>query len=102
MHHHQRWWLLKPSENNLAVWALKRRARQAEATEDFDKLDVMFRELCYPLGFFINIGSDSHHLHCYAGEYPERLIAFTVRLGNGDIAIKQAWREQGEVVEIDL
>ena len=90
------------SENNLAVWALKRRASQAEAIQDFDKLDVMFSELCCPLGFFVNIDSNSHHLHCYAGDYPERLVAFAVRLGNGDIAVKQAWREEGEVVEIDL
>ena len=42
-------------ENNFAVWALKREATKKGAIEDFKKLDKMFRDLSYPVGFFINI-----------------------------------------------
>jgi hypothetical protein len=37
------------SENNLAVWALKRHATSGKARDDFTKLDEMFEMLCYPL-----------------------------------------------------
>lgn len=59
--------------NNYAVWALKLAAQPRHAREDFGKLDVMFLELNYPLGFFINIGASRHLLGEYGGGYPERI-----------------------------
>jgi hypothetical protein len=54
-------------ENNYAVWALKPAASVDVARTDFDKLDVMLQDLNYPLGIFINIRSEAHHLQSYRG-----------------------------------
>src|SRR5690349_20323821 len=42
-------------EGNFAVYALKRKASLNVARDDFEKLDTMFENLHYPLGFFLNI-----------------------------------------------
>ena len=88
-------------ENNYAVWALKLQGSPARAREDFDKLDEMFEHLGYPLGFFINIDSDAHHLRCYTGQYSNRLLAFAVRLNNGNVSIKQAQWIDNQVIEAE-
>jgi hypothetical protein len=77
-------------ENNYAVWALKPAASAAVARSDFDKLDEMFEILNYPLGIFINIRSNNHHLDSYNGPYGNRLVAFAVSLINGEVLIRQA------------
>lgn len=69
-----------PSENNFAVWALKRCADIDRARDDFDKLDQMFEVLRYPVGFFININSSEHHRSAYRGRFPTRLACFSVQL----------------------
>jgi len=87
-------------KNNLAVWALKRRANTSRARADFEKLDWMFAHLCYPLGFFVNIDSDSHHLDCYTGSFRDRLVAFAVRLDSGNVIITHAyWIDDQIVIE---
>jgi hypothetical protein len=65
-------------ENNFAVWALKRRASESKAREDFEKLDVMFGTLCYPLGIFVNIDTRHHRADCYVGRFPDRLRTVAV------------------------
>lgn len=67
-------------ENNYAVWALKRRATKSEANDDFEKLDIMFGTLCYPLGLFINIDAKRHLAASYRGRFPERLCTVAVWL----------------------
>jgi len=75
-------------ENNYAVWALKRHATKREAIDDFDKLDVMFAALCYPLGIFVNIDARDHRAACYSGRFPERLRTVAVRR---DDTVKTSW-----------
>jgi len=66
--------------NNVAVWALKRRASGATATEDFDKLDEMFAILNYAIGFFVNVDSTTDHRGLYRGRYSNRLLCISTRL----------------------
>ena len=86
-------------ENNFAVWALKRKCRCPKAKKDFTKLNEMFRNLNYPLGFFINIDNDSHHLEHYKGDYDKRIFGFSVRLRNGVLYIKQGAFMRGKLIE---
>ena len=67
-----------PTANNYAVWALKCRAGDEDAADDFWKLDQMFELLCYPLGFFINVNSQSDKLEVYNGPHADRLIGIAV------------------------
>ena len=87
------------TENNFAVWALKRGANAKRATEDFRKLDEMFRLLNYPLGFFVNIASMSHHIERYKCNFQERLVGMAVNLIEGVIVIKWAYWFDGEIRE---
>jgi hypothetical protein len=80
-------------ENNYAVWALKAKASSSSAGEDFDKLEEMFQHLKYPLGIFININSERHHLETYSGSFSDRLLAFSVCLQGDTIRLKQAYFE---------
>jgi hypothetical protein len=72
-------------EGNFAVYALKHQASANKAKEDFDKLDDLFENLRYPLGFFINIDSTQHRLNEYTGHYRDRLHAFAVTLVKGEV-----------------
>jgi len=66
------------TENNYAVWALKRRATQRAALDDFEKLDDMFERLRYPLGFFVNIDAKKDMAASYCGRFPERVRTVAV------------------------
>ena len=66
--------------NNLSVWALKRRGNRDDAEDDFRKLDMMFRELDYSIGFWINIDSRESWADRYSGPYRNRLTILTVEL----------------------
>ncbi len=70
----------KVSENNLAVWALKRHATPGQVRDDFTKLDKMFDMLCYPLGIFVNIDAMNHFAASYNGKFPDRLRTVAVWL----------------------
>lgn len=89
-------------KNNFAVWALKYNGKCNDAINDFKKLDLMFQELDYPLGFFINIGSDKHWLDNYRGQFPDRITAFAVRLTNGLVHITQANIDKGRIIETEI
>lgn len=90
-------WSVK--KGNFAVWALKKKASQAKAVEDFDKLDEMFKDLSYHLGFFINLNSEKHHLEIYTGDYKERIHSFAIRLINGEILMTHASWIKNEIHE---
>jgi hypothetical protein len=83
--------------DNFAVWALKRNASAAEARSDFKKLDQMFDELNYPLGFFVNIDSDTDRLENYEGQFANRLYGIWVRL-DAHGALQHGWRHCQDVV----
>ena len=87
------------NENNYAVWAFKPNADHDAAQEDFEKLDQMFEMINYPLGFFINIRTDQHHLNNYNGQFRDRLFGFSVWLQNGSPRFMKAWYERGELKE---
>jgi hypothetical protein len=74
-------------DNNFAVFALKWRASEASAEEDFNKLDEMCRRLNYPLAVFINVASPEHHRAIYGGPFANRLHAFGVILTDNGPAI---------------
>lgn len=74
--------------NNVAVWALKRRASASQAHDDFEKLDEMFFKLAYPFGFFVNIDDPRHHYGEYTGPYAERLIAIATWLEQGEVRVE--------------
>jgi hypothetical protein len=77
------------AENNYAVWALKRLATIAEAQDDFEKLDQIFRELQYPIGFFINVASADNMRSHYRGAYGNRLSAVATNLMESQV--NQKW-----------
>lgn len=89
-------------ENNFAVWALKHKSSTEDAIDDFRKLNDMFAVLEYPLGFFVNIDSATHHFGNYEGEFVDRLVTFAIRLDDGDVSIKMAYWNNNVIEEIDL
>lgn len=84
----------KVNENNVAVWALKRRATLGEACEDFDKLDQMFEMLNYPMGIFINVDAKQHFADFYNGRFPERVRTVAVWL---DSTVVTTWGRPEQV-----
>jgi hypothetical protein len=86
-------------ENNIAVWALKRRATSKDAVEDFRKLDEMFRGLNYPVGIFVNIDAQRHMAHLYQGQYGERIEAVAVWV---EEAVMTAWASRASAEATEL
>lgn len=80
-------------DNNFAVWALKFKANEKEAREDFRKLDEMFEYLHYPLGFFMNIASSDPLHRFYDGRYRDRLFAVAAR--REESGIVSNWQPAG-------
>src|SRR5262245_6727854 len=75
------------TEDNFAVFELKRRATKREAREDLANLISMMEVLCYPLGVFVNIdATETHHTQA-PRRAPGRLVAFAVSLDNGDVRL---------------
>jgi len=72
---------------NFVVIQIKRKASIDKAREDFNKLDLMFKNLDYPLGIFLNLNSAKTFFDYYTGNYPERLHCFAVRLLNHEVVI---------------
>jgi hypothetical protein len=88
--------------SNFAVWALKHHRNLREVTEDFIKLDLMFENLRYPMGFLIIIGSDQHMITSYRGKFKDKILSFAVRLENGVISIKQAYFQGNQITVSDI
>lgn len=89
-------------ENNFAVWALKRESSSNKAREDFSKLDIMFGELNYPIGIFINISAQETMLEEYKGNFKDRIYAFSIHRGDNGLLIKMANFEDGKVIEHEI
>ena len=82
-------------DNNLAVFALKRKASPGRETlADFAKMEEMCDRLRYPLAVFINVDASVHHLGLYSGRFRDRVHAFAVSLDeDGTPLITHAWLE---------
>jgi hypothetical protein len=74
--------------NNYAVWAFKRWGGYDEAMSDFGKLCQMFGEMNYPLGFFINVGSDDDWMDYFPPDYRNRMVGIAVWQEGNDIHIE--------------
>ncbi len=77
-------------EGNFIAIQIKRKASKKKAKEDFDKIDLMFRELDYPLGIFLNMNSDITFFDSYFGDYKDRLHCFAVRLVDNKVIIHES------------
>jgi hypothetical protein len=77
-------------ENNIAIWALKRRASTQDAVDDFGKVNTMFEALRYSLGFFINIDSQHTRMSAYTGSFPDRIYAIAVHLTEEGVQLRTA------------
>lgn len=62
---------------------LKLKATATQAAEDFKSLEAMIQVLRYPLGVFINIGSDVTHSALVPEGVRGRVVAFAVELRDG-------------------
>lgn len=89
------------TESNFAVWALKHHRNRNEAAEDFRKLNILFQNLHYPLGFFIVVDSDQPMLEAYSGDFQDRIMSFAVRLSREVILIRQAYFQNDRLVITD-
>lgn len=75
---------------NFVVIQLKRKASEHTAREDFDKLDLMFEKLDYPLGIFLNVDSNETFFDSYPGNYKDRLHCFAVQLSNNEVVLYES------------
>ncbi len=75
---------------NHVVIQLKLCASEKRAKEDFKKMDLMYKELEYLLGIFLNINSDRTFFNSYSGDYKERLCCFAVKLSDNKVLIYES------------
>ncbi|MFD0999686.1 hypothetical protein ACFQ21_10225 [Ohtaekwangia kribbensis] len=88
------------TEGNFAAIQIKLKAGEKDAKEDFEKLDLMFEKLNYPLGIFINISSNETFYEKYEGKYIERLHCFSVELTkSGEVIIDKNPKCNNEINE---
>jgi hypothetical protein len=71
------------TEGNVAVIELKLRASEAEASGDFESLGQMLDVLEYPVGIFINIGSERTHSDLVPAALRGRIVCYAVWLQDG-------------------
>ena len=96
-HSQHRW------EDNFVVFAFKKDADVDTAKEDFGKLDIMFKELKYPIGFFINInGYPDIYLDQYTGVFKDRIHEFSIRGKERNVMIRHAYFADGNVFVEDI
>jgi hypothetical protein len=96
-HSRNRW------EDNFVVFAFKKNAGKEEAQEDFEKLNIMFEKLRYPIGFFINInGYPNIYLNKYIGEFKDRIQEFSIKAEEGKVLIRHAWFKDGNLSVEDI
>ena len=87
------------NENNFAVYAFKLGGGSSKVQEDFSKLDEMFYNLNYQIGFFINIGAFPNiFLETYEGIYKDQIHEFSIGLDNGIVNILHSYFIEGKVV----
>lgn len=76
--------------DNFVVIQLKLRASEKVAKDDFDKLDLMFVKLNYPLGIFLNIDSNKTYFNSYSGKYKDRLHCFATQLVDKKVVLYES------------
>jgi hypothetical protein len=80
------------------LFAFKKNADQKVAEEDFGKIDIMFKKLKYPIGFFINIDRyPDIFLDSYDGDFKDRIHEFCIKLDNG-LHILHAFFKEGKLL----
>jgi hypothetical protein len=77
-------------QNNYVVIQLKKNATLRTATEDFKKIDLMFKKLDYPFGIFININAKDTFYCNYSGDYKDRIHCFSVFIKDGHLQINES------------
>lgn len=75
------------SQGNHIVIELKVRATSKEATEDFESLGDMIETLKYPLGIFINIGSEQTYRELVPEGLKDRIVVVAVALRSGAVQV---------------
>lgn len=78
-------------EGNFVVFELKLNATVEKAMYDYSNLSSMCEVLDYPLGIFINIGSDNAFLKEFQGACKERLHAFSVFLEGTRVRVRDEY-----------
>jgi len=81
---------LNRRSDNYVVIQMKLKASEKRAKEDFQKLNLMFEKLNYPLGIFLNISSNETFYDSYSGNYKERLHCFSVQLVNNEVVLYES------------
>ena len=77
----------EPTAGNHLVIALKRRATQVHATDDFSKLDRVIDDLGYSSALFVNIDSDTTHAAGYAGPHSDLIHCAACHLADGEVVV---------------
>jgi hypothetical protein len=91
-HAQKRW------EDNFVVFAFKKNADKDTAKDDFEKLDIMFKELKYPIGFFINInGYPNISLENYEGNYKNRIHELSNKMESSKLYIRHGYFKGGKL-----
>ncbi|OPY85532.1 MAG: hypothetical protein A4E65_00108 [Syntrophorhabdus sp. PtaU1.Bin153] len=75
---------------NYVVFALKKRATEKIAIEDFGKLDGMIKALDYRLGVFINIDDSKTFYENCVVDSRDRIICFAVKKDGDNIVVVRA------------
>lgn len=96
-HSHNRW------EDNFVVFAFKKNADEDTAKDDFDKLEIMFKELKYPIGFFININRYPNiFLEDYKGNFKNRIHEFSNKMEDGKLYIRHGYFKNDKLAVEDV
>ena len=72
------------TQGNIAVVELKPNASEAEASGDFESLGRMLDVLRYPVGIFINIGSNRTHATLVPAALRGRIVCFRLAARRAD------------------
>lgn len=77
------------TEGNLVAFELKLNATSDEAKTDFAKLGLMIERLRYPLGVFVNIGSEHAFAELMPTAFQQNIAVFGVALVEGRARVAQ-------------
>ena len=76
-------------QGNFIVIQLKLQANESDAIDDFEKIDLMFDKLNYPIGIFLNIDTPNTFFDCYKGDFTDRLYCFFFFLKDEKVIINE-------------
>lgn len=85
------------TEENYAVFELKKKSTKVAALKDFKNLAQMCALLNYALAIFINIGSEETFIEYYNGPHKEKIYACSVWLSkDGQVNINESYTSTSE------